>query len=291
MQFSSRYQDLKSPPDTEVTQVRSQLTSGEWTFRDERYRGFVLQAGQGRLTLPAEDHALAAPCLVWLPAGSAQRFTMDAGSRGFALAVTDVAIAQAISVGPIASQIRATLQGPVIKTRLDRQQIKRLCDTLEGIGQETADDDAGGRESIQHFMALFLIAIWRISGPAQRDAQPLPRTIALQFMQTVETHLRDHWTIARYASEIGVTPDRLNATVRRSTGRSPLALIHARIIQEADALLDQSSLQISEIAEELGFSDPAYFSRFYKRITGHSPNRQRRDIQSRQNRRSYAAWP
>ena len=79
--------------------------------------------------------------------------------------------------------------------------------------------------------------------------------------------------------------------MRRITGRSPLELIHARIIHEADALLDDSTLQFAEIAGELGFSNPAYFSRFYKRLTGHPPNRQRREPRAGAGRSSFVAWP
>ena len=124
-----------------------------------------------------------------------------------------------------------------------------------------------------------------------RETRPLPRTIAQRFLHAVDLHFRDHWTIARYAGEVGVSPDRLNATVRRTTGRSPLSLIHGRLMHEAEALLDDSSLQISEIAEQLGFSDPAYFSRFYKRLSGHSPNIQRREVVRREGAPSFADWP
>ncbi|WP_339820639.1 helix-turn-helix domain-containing protein [Sulfitobacter dubius] len=146
-------------------------------------------------------------------------------------------------------------------------------------------------ESVQHLLALMFIRIRRLSGPAQRVAQPLPRTIAQYFFQSVELHLRDHWSVAQYAAEIGVTPERLNATMRRTTGRPLMAIIHARIILEAEALLDASTLQIFEIAEELGFTDPAYFSRFFKRITGQSPNHNRRELKLEISRPSCASWP
>ncbi len=64
--------------------------------------------------------------------------------------------------------------------------------------------------------------------------------------------------------------------MRRTTGRSPLAIVHARIRAEADTLLDNSSLQIAEIAEALGFGDPAYFSRFFRRRCGEAPSTWRR---------------
>lgn len=291
MLISASQPDHRSLPDTEVSPVKGELTSGEWTFRDARHRGFVLQSGRGRVRVSDGEIQFTSPCLLWLAGGAHVRLLLEAGSRGMSLAVSEVGLARAIPVGPVAGQMRAALGQPMIHARLEMRQARRLADTLAAIAEEARDDLPAAQESVRHLLALFLIATWRLSGPVLRETKPLPRTIVQRFLHAVELHLRDHWTIARYAAEVGVTADRLNITVRRTTGRSPLAIVHARLIHEADALLDDSSMQIAEIAEELGFADPAYFSRFYKRLTGRSPNRQRREILGRIDRRSYAAWP
>jgi len=283
--------EREAPPDAEVSFVRGELTAGEWTFRDARHRGFVLEAGRGVVKVPAGEIAVVAPCLLWLPAGAQARLLLEAGTRGISLAVNEVGLAGAISVGPFAGQIRATLSTPLIHQRFEPRQARRLFDMLEAIGDEANHDLPAGQEAQRHLLALFCISLWRLSGPVLREARPLPRTIAQRFLHAVDLHFRDHWTIARYADMVGVTPDRLNATVQRTTGRSPLALIHSRLMHEAEAMIDNSSLQIAEIAEELGFSDPAYFSRFYKRMSGHSPNARRKDVVRGDAAASYADWP
>jgi AraC family transcriptional activator of pobA len=109
----------------------------------------------------------------------------------------------------------------------------------------------------------------------------------------VELHMREHRTIADYANALSVTADRLNTAVRRVTGRSPAELIHGRLAAEAANLLDSSGLQISEIAVTLGFQDPAYFTRFFKRMTGQSPKEYRMGNVHRKEiaEISFAAWP
>lgn len=281
------------PPDTEVTPIRSELTDGEWTFRDDRHRGCVILAGRGRVRLGDAELPFSAPCLIWLPATQDTRLIIEAGSRGMALNVTEVGLARAIPVGPDASHIRAALSRPMILGKLDLRQARRLSESLEAIADEERQDWPATQECVRHHLALFFIATWRLSGPLLRESPALPATIVHRFLHAVELHLRDHWTIAQYATEVGVTPDRLNSTLRRATGRSPLTLIHERLIMEAEALLDDSRLQVREIAEELGFDDPAYFSRFYKRHTGRSPNRKRRSFAARDQRqgKSFSAWP
>jgi hypothetical protein len=47
-----------------------------------------------------------------------------------------------------------------------------------------------------------------------------------------------------------------------------MVLIHSRLISAVASMLDGSGLQIAELAEAQGVTDPAYFSRFFKRLTG-----------------------
>jgi AraC family transcriptional activator of pobA len=77
--------------------------------------------------------------------------------------------------------------------------------------------------------------------------------------------------VAGYARDLGITANHLNAVCRQAVDKSALTLIHERQILEAKRRLVYSALTISQIADELGFSDPAYFSRFFKRLTGTTP--------------------
>lgn len=280
-------------PDADVTEIRSGLTDCEWSFRDERYRGVVLVAGRGRVSFEGADLPFVAPCLIWLPASRTARLIIEAGTRGMALALTELGLARSIPAGADAVQIRAALARPTIASKLEPHQARRLAEALEAILDEGSHDRPGAQDCVKHHLAIFYIATWRLSGPVPRESPPLPAAIVHRFLHAVELHLREHWTTTQYASEVGVSADQLNAALRRATGRSARALIHERLVLEAEALLDNSRLQIREIAEELGFSDAAYFSRFYKRHTGGSPKRQRRGFASPKDAvaASFAAWP
>ena len=71
-----------SLPETEVQLIRSELTEGEWTVRDDRHRGFVLQAGRGRVKMADGEAPFSAPSLIWLPSGTRATLFAEAGSRG-----------------------------------------------------------------------------------------------------------------------------------------------------------------------------------------------------------------
>ncbi len=92
-----------------------------------------------------------------------------------------------------------------------------------------------------------------------------------QFTDLVEEHFREQWLLPEYTSRIGVSEGRLNQVCKRISNSSPKRLISERILREVKRLLTFSGKSVNEICYELGFRDPAYFSRFFKNHTGLSP--------------------
>lgn len=68
-----------------------------------------------------------------------------------------------------------------------------------------------------------------------------------------------------------VTPNYLNALSKDVTDRSAGELIRDRILLEAKRLLTNAKMTISEIALELDFMDNSYFTRFFKKYEGVTP--------------------
>ena len=99
--------------------------------------------------------------------------------------------------------------------------------------------------------------------------------LAAAFRDLVNKRFRDHWRIDRYAEELSVSPSQLSRTIRRVTGQSPAAIVNARLLLEAQRNLHYTEATAAQIGLDLGFQDPAYFSRFFKRLSGVTPRRYR----------------
>ncbi len=269
------------------------LSSTGWTFRGRRSRIFVLQSGAANLTFADRDVPVAGPAVVWIPADKHGAILFDAGAEGGALAIPDLLLGSAMPTGAIFSQVRDAITRPILGARLASADARHLLSTITAIDQELRLDMPGAQDAVRHHLALLLLHVWRLSKPSSEQAQPSPRMILRGFVHLVELHAREHWSVAEYADALGVTADRLNTAVRRSTGRTPMELVHGRLVAEAAMLLDGSTMQIAEIANVLGFKDPAYFSRFFKRTAGHSPRAHRQDTALRrtQQETNFAAWP
>jgi AraC-like DNA-binding protein len=71
---------------------------------------------------------------------------------------------------------------------------------------------------------------------------------------------------------LGVSRSWLNELVRKETGRNLTDHLQRRLVLESKRLLAHSDLNISEIAYQLGFGDPSYFTRLFRQIDGTSPS-------------------
>ena len=78
-------------------------------------------------------------------------------------------------------------------------------------------------------------------------------------------------TATDYAAQLAVHVNHLNRVLKEATGHTTTALVSSRVAQEAKILLKQTSWNISEIADSLGFADVAHFCNFFKRQTGLTP--------------------
>lgn len=89
-----------------------------------------------------------------------------------------------------------------------------------------------------------------------------------QFRQLIEHHYIEHWSVSDYASQIGMTESKLYVLCKKMTDQTPSKIIQQRLLIEAKRNLVYTIKPINVIAYELGFQDPAYFSRFFNQQTG-----------------------
>ena len=88
------------------------------------------------------------------------------------------------------------------------------------------------------------------------------------FKLAVETDLTEQHDLQSLAERLDITTSKLYGIVREFSGVSPKAWITRRLMQEAQRKLQYGNVSVKELAYELGFNDPGYFSRLFKKSTG-----------------------
>jgi AraC family transcriptional activator of pobA len=120
-----------------------------------------------------------------------------------------------------------------------------------------------------------LISVWMARELARQEGAILRershRLVEL-FAERMEAQFRTGRGIADYAKQLQVTPTHLSRVCREASGRPAHTLLTERIMYEARRLLLETDMPAREIAEHLGFSSAAYFTRAFAQATGRTPS-------------------
>jgi AraC-like DNA-binding protein len=98
-----------------------------------------------------------------------------------------------------------------------------------------------------------------------------PDALFLKFLEAVRANFKKNLTARQIARYLGTTESKLNELSKLHTGRTAQNVVHGLVASEAKRLFMYEKLSVKEVAYELGFNDPFYFSNFFKKQTKQSP--------------------
>jgi AraC-like DNA-binding protein len=244
----------------------------------QRWFHHLVFLAAGTVTLPRDETptTIHGPALIFFPPSEGESITISAGAHGFLIGASPEVIGEAIGDHAESPSLRLFSSGFSITDGLEKVQRAEIEPLFQGFISELQDGRAS-RMVASAYMRLILMAAWRLSGADERSAAEASGTgpILQRFRQLVEANFRQHRSIGDYAAELGISTDRLHAICQRTLARSPLELVHDRLVQEAKLRLERAARSVQDISDSLGFRDPANFSHFFKRKTGVSPAKYR----------------
>ncbi|SMC87522.1 helix-turn-helix domain-containing protein [Novosphingobium sp. B1] len=241
----------------------------DWEIGVHRHDHFVqvllVEAGHAAITLDTQTVRLEGPGRVIVPAAAVHGFRFRKGTRGFVLTLsTDFSTRAASPSDPL---IAALAHGGI--ATLSRPAATRsfwLAREMLGLQQEWQ-----GQGGLFLSLAESLVRALTGDGQGNDPAEGADRRLD-RFRQLVELHYRDHRDLEFYAVSLGLTRRTLARLTSARLGCSPMELVHRRLALEAQRLLRYTNATATQVASELGFDDPSYFSRFYQRLTGRRPS-------------------
>jgi AraC family transcriptional activator of pobA len=124
--------------------------------------------------------------------------------------------------------------------------------------------------SVHSRIELILVAINRAK-VKRGDEIWKPEALFLKFLEAVRSNFEHNYSVRQFADMLGTTEIKLNELAKLHAGKTAQNVIYGLVTSEAKRLLIYGGLSIKEVAYQLGFNDPFYFSNFFKKQTKFSP--------------------
>lgn len=122
--------------------------------------------------------------------------------------------------------------------------------------------------------ALLLELLVHANRELDKGTVPSEKLRLVEAMRTyIQLHHREPVTKEQVAEAVGKSPNYAATVYKSVTGRTIGETVHAARMKTAAYLLRHSLLTVADISEYVGYADPSYFYRQFKRILGHSPSR------------------
>ena len=255
-----------SPP-VRLVAIPRLAAGGRWRVEEMRSISEPLllwfTKGQGRITVAGATRGYTPHNAIFIPAGVMHGF--EVGAQVFGTAVFFHKVSEMpLPAHPQHLRIR---EAPV------QQELNQL---LDQIARELDSATPGSDRAVRCYAGLLGVWLERHTARLGTDAPDAARRLVARFTALLERDFRSGMGIADFAGALGVTATHLSRCCRESCGRPASALLHDRVLFEARRLLSETDLPVNRIAESLGYTSPAYFTRAFGHLTGQSPSAFRR---------------
>ena len=245
------------------------------------YEILLVTRGRGRLWLDSTEHPVAPGTAFFTSPGQVRRWQAR-GVDGLCVFFTREFLTEVFHDALFVERLHFFGDAAAAFVRLPARDVawlrSRLTDMLGELGALRVDSPDLLRAVLYEVLVQLnrRVADRGISFMTSRSANA-----AFHFRKLLEQHWARLHRVADYAKLLDMTPGHLNDLAHRHLGQSAGAVIRARLVTEARRRLLHSTAAVATIADELGFDDPAYFSRFFRRETGSSPEAFRHSIREK----------
>lgn len=259
-----------------IEAIRVRSSRHDWTIQPhshpDHHQILIVDKGGGTIEVEGEEWDLSPPALLVVPALTVHAFRFKRDTNGYVITAAPSFLRSTFHDDP------DLLNGFAAPSRFLQNQLGEDIDLVEvfaSLQREFVWAAPGRRAAIKAYLQLIAVTIGRLQGKYSQHPVSGARVVdtVIRFRELVEGSYRNHPPLKHLARKLGVTTARLNACCRAVTGKSSLAVINDRVLIEAKRNLLYSEMNVAEIGASLGFTDPAYFNRFFSRGVGVSPGK------------------
>ncbi len=236
------------------------------------YKIFWIKEGKGTYHIDFETYSFDSSVLFFLSPG--QIFSVDSEKIKEAYQLSFVQDFYCIQTYDSEIACNGVLFNNVYETPFVKpceKDIQKLNFIIESLIDEFKNTDTAQYDMLQAYLKQFIIHSVRIKKEYHIVKEDETTKLFKDFSLLVEQNFKKLHSVTDYASRLGVSPKSLTKSFQKTGTKTPSDFIKNRIITEAKRQLLYSTEAIKHIAFDLGFNDPAYFSRFFTKAIGQSP--------------------
>lgn len=142
---------------------------------------------------------------------------------------------------------------------------------ITSLVDELKQSETGQYDMLQAYLKQFIVHAVRIKKAHYQIKDDVDSQLFKDFSLLVEQNYKTLHSVTEYANHLGISPKSLTKHLQKIGSKTPSDFIKNRIILEAKRQLLYSSDSVKQIAYNLGYNDPAYFTRFFTKSTTKSP--------------------
>jgi AraC family transcriptional regulator, transcriptional activator of pobA len=271
-------------PDFIIESLAKNITKLDFQLPSRMYVVLYIKEGEGEVKYDGNLFAYSAPCALFFAAYQPFIITSNTIMKGVTLQfATDFFCIDH-------NHLEVGCQGLLFNNAYDTSYIKLnenncrdLDELVQKIRNEINSPEAVDADLVSTYLKLFLklgVKEKKTQGynEAAQGSVVLEKALHHKLRQEIEANFKSIKSPSEYADRLNVSSKNLAKTVKQVYGKTITDLIQERVIFEAKSLLFKTDKSIKEIAVELGFEDPSYFSRLFKNVTTVSPEKYRESI-------------
>ncbi|WP_191601347.1 helix-turn-helix domain-containing protein [Marinomonas algicola] len=273
----------KDPGFVHIEDIATRSSENGWLIKPHRHgRMFqVLCIFDGRIEvrIDEQNHHLTGGWAITIPAGSVHGFRFSPDTDGVILTLADPILADQTQQKAHHYIEGLTRMASVIQIDPKNVLFNQLKQYLQLIKAEIKNHYSGQQVMLEWLVRMVLVTLQRqadYSRLSTDDNQSSNRLLD-QFKQLMEAHYHEQWKVAQYAKAMNMSVSSLNRLCHETIGSATKNVLQDRLLIEAKRKLIYTREPLDQIAYALGFKDPAYFSRFFKKMAGGSPSLYRND--------------
>lgn len=157
---------------------------------------------------------------------------------------------------------------------LSTKRFEKIAVLLQTIFQEFAQKQDRYKEVVKASLDIIFIELVRQSrnpNNITNETNLYAQERLEELQDLLEKNIHTKKQVSEYAEMLSITPYQLNAITKTSLQKTASELINEHITLEAKRILISTGNQVNQVADMLGYDDPSYFIRFFKKQTGFTP--------------------